>query len=456
MPTRPNIVLFFTDDHGAWALGCSGNRELRTPALDGLAANGLRFVNAFTPCPVCSPARACLMTGRTPSQVGIHDYISDHLPEYSEPDWLADEVTLPEILRAAGYHCGLSGKWHLGRPAVTPRGFDYYFGLSGGTGPHYGTVTYALNGQPVTLTGNKAEFITRQARDFLATAPADRPFFLCVGHTATHSPYHDHEPELLAEYADATFADIPPYVPHPWLKNEGFPNSPAPASEECVRRYRGYYAAVTSIDRSVAAVLDALRERGQLDNTLVLYTSDHGCALGHHGFWGKGNSTRPLNMYETSLRIPLIVHGPGVAPGVATECVDHYDTFQALCAVAGATPPARQHPGRSWWTRTDWRQTRYGEYGDLRMIRTATHKLVWRYPNGPHDLFDLQADPGETCRLPADGATFEALRAELAAFYAGHEDPAKSGLRVKQLRRHNLCEAWRDGLREARGLQVYA
>ena len=117
----PNILLFLTDDHGSWALGSYGNREVRSPRLDRLAAEGARFANAFTPCPVCSPARACLVTGRTPSQVGIHDWIEENDPDCGDYDWLAGETTLPQLLQRAGYHCGLSGKWHLGRSHQSPR-----------------------------------------------------------------------------------------------------------------------------------------------------------------------------------------------------------------------------------------------------------------------------------------------------------------------------------------------
>src|SRR5687768_1545653 len=106
----PNILLFLTDDHGAWALGCNGNREIQSPHLDKLAAQGARFSNAFTPSPVCSPARACLLTGRTPSQVGIHDWLGEHIVEIGDRDWLRDEVTLAQLLHAQNYFCGLSGK----------------------------------------------------------------------------------------------------------------------------------------------------------------------------------------------------------------------------------------------------------------------------------------------------------------------------------------------------------
>ena len=114
MRDRPNIVLFLTDDHGAWASGCYGNDEVATPTLDTLAATGTRFANAYTPTPVCSPARACLLTGKTASQVGIHDWLQEAMPEVGERDWLRGTSTLFDFLSAAGYHTGLSGKWHLG------------------------------------------------------------------------------------------------------------------------------------------------------------------------------------------------------------------------------------------------------------------------------------------------------------------------------------------------------
>jgi arylsulfatase A-like enzyme len=467
--SRPNILLFLTDDHGAWATGSAGNREVHSPVLDALAAEGVRSSNAFTPCPVCSPARACLLTGRTPSQVGLHDWLQEADPEIAARDWLAGEITLAELLTAAGYHCGLSGKWHLGRSHATPPGYAWCFGLPGAQGRHIGEYTYHLNGVPLTLTGNKTAFITDYARRFLDEAPRDRPFFLQVGYIATHSPYANQEPELVARYAGATFSDIPPYRPHPWHKNEGFPQGDDYTADDCRSRYQHYYAAVTDIDRNVGHILETLRAQGRLDDTLVVYTSDHGLTLGHHGFWGKGNSTRPLNMYDTSLRVPLIVRPPGRADGcVVDRYVDHYDLFLALCEWAEITARldlARNYPGRSLRPLAaghdlpDWRETRYGEYGDLRMIRTPAWKLVARYPHGPDELYDLAADPGETVNLagqPAYAPVEAALRADLTAFYAVHEEPHHSGLQVKALPRHNLeNEAWRDGRREARGFQVY-
>ncbi len=466
----PNILLFLTDDHGAWATGCYGNGEVRSPTLDRLAATGARFAEAFTPCPVCSPARACLLAGRTPSQVGIHDWLQEVEPEFGDRDWLAEERTLPELLRDAGYRCGLSGKWHLGRSHTTPRGFDWHFGLPRWQGGHIEEYEYVLNDAPLRLTGNKSAFITDYALQFLTEVPPDQPFFLNVGYIATHSPYLGQDPDLVARYADATFDAIPPYLPHPWQKNEGLANGEHPR-EDLLARYRNYYAAVSEIDRGVGRILDRLAASGQLDNTLVIYTADHGCALGQHGFWGKGNSTRPLNMYETSLRVPLLVRAPdGHATGVVVDrCVDHYDTFQLICDYAGMQPTRngradQPYPGRSYrgfvegGTPAAWDDTRFGEYGDLRMIRTPQYKLVRRYPAGPDDLFDLLDDPGETtnrCGEARYAAVESDLRARLDAFYREHDDPRHSGLRVKELSQHNrAAEAWRDGLRERRGLQL--
>jgi arylsulfatase A-like enzyme len=371
-----------------------------------------------------------------------------------------------EYLNEAGYFTGLCGKWHIGQPHLPPRGAGYHFGLPGWQGIHNHKYTYIKNGQEITLNGNKSAFITDAALEFLDQVPEGKPFFLNIGYIATHSPYKQqtHDPQLTALYQATSFSHIPPYQPHPWVKNEGISN--APTKQELRDRYIGYYAATTEIDRNVKHIVDKLVEMEELDNTIIIYTADHGCAIGHHGFFGKGNSTRPLNMYEHSLRIPLICSGPGIKSGQVVErCVDHYDGFKTILDLAGITPEmGRSYPGTAYTAQLRgedmvWDDTRYGEYGDLRMIRTRQWKLVYRYPNGPHDLFDLANDPGETRNLiddPGQRQIVANLKQQLETFYADYEDTEKSGLRVKELPRHNSrYEAWRDGLRESQGLQVY-
>lgn len=125
-----NILVFLTDDHARWALGCYGNSEVRTPTMDHLAATGVVFDNAYTPSPVCSPARASFFTGRLPSQHGVHDYLAEADPEVRAVDWLSGEVTLARLLRDNGYATALTGKWHLGREESVPDGFDYWYSRS--------------------------------------------------------------------------------------------------------------------------------------------------------------------------------------------------------------------------------------------------------------------------------------------------------------------------------------
>jgi arylsulfatase A-like enzyme len=329
---------------------------------------------------------------------------------------------------------------------------------------------FVCNGTVVRHDGNKATAVTSYAQQFLNAASAHQPFFLVIGYDTTHSPYAGHDPEFLDLYKNATFGDLPAYTPHPWHQNEDFPQGDDFTYDDCRERYAEYYAAVTEVDRNVGEIVQALSAQAGERETRIIYTADHGLALGHQGFWGKGNSTRPLNMYEASIRIPLIVASCDVGRERRLKrSVDHWDTFQTV--VDWARPGRvkmidsdRNYPGRSYRPLVDgnryrdWRDTRYGEYGDLRMIRTPGAKLIRRYPTGPDELFDLKRDPVESTSVndrPEFARARRLLQRRLEQFFADHEDPRKSGLRVKQLRRHNeRYEAWRDGIRERRGLQV--
>lgn len=455
----PNILVVMTDDHGRWAAGCYGNREVRTPTMDYLAETGVRFANAFTPTPVCSPARASFFTGRLPSQHGIHDYLREQEPEIGERDWLAGEATLARILGEAGYQTALAGKWHCGQGARRQPGFDYWFGLGREQGVHAGAYTYLDQDQPRRLTGNKTGIITDGALAFLRGRDRERPFFLFVGPIATHSPWTGHPERLARQYRDCTFADIPEDTVYPFGRLAGESNQAARHNPREARAQ--YYAAASEVDEGLGRLIDELDAQGLRERTLVVYTADHGLNCGHHGIWGKGNGTRPLNMVEESIRVPLICNHPGgLFPGlVRAEPVDHCDLFQTILEYAGVALPAeavaaRRYPGRSFapllrgGALPDWKNATFGEYGNLRMIRTRARKLVRRYPDGPNELFDLVADPRETTNLfgAADQQPrIGELTAALDGFFARHEDPRKSGLRVRELPRHNPVEAWREG-----------
>ncbi|MGC4026286.1 MAG: sulfatase-like hydrolase/transferase [Mesorhizobium sp.] len=206
---KRNVVLFLTDDHGQWALGSSGNREVQSPNLDYLARRGTVMENAFTPTPVCSPARACLLTGRTASQHGLHDYL-DNQPEFFERDWMKEEITLPQLLQEAGYFTGIVGKWHLGNDAKPQRGFDRWNPLAGDYPiDAVGPARYSINGRLETIAGSKASVITDQAADFIRARDRTKPFFLLVGHVQTYSPWTGQPLRLIDRYRDSGFFDVP-------------------------------------------------------------------------------------------------------------------------------------------------------------------------------------------------------------------------------------------------------
>src|ERR1043166_1020828 len=407
-PRRPNVLLIQTDDHAQWASRCYGNSELHTPSLDHLAATGVRMRNAFTPSPVCSPARASLWTGRIPAQHGLHNALAEHDPKVTAVEWLKGERTLANIFKDAGYVTGLSGKWHVGKPDYQPhQDFDYWFSQSL---PLYRPDVFVSPYQKPAV-GPAAEYnhhaIVDHAVDFLRARDTERPFFLYVGFIATHSPWTGHSKRLVEHYRHATFRDLPNDGTYPFgrLIGESLQASRADPTETRAQ----YYASVTEIDEQVGRMLDELDAQGLNEDTLVVYTSDHGLNMGQHGVWGKGIGTNPYNMLEESIRIPMILRHTGALLGgqVRDEMVSHVDLFQTILEHAGivideAVRERRRYPGRSFRRlargdgRGKWPDEVFAELGLTRMVRTRDHKLVLRAPDGPNELFDLTRDPRET------------------------------------------------------------
>jgi len=471
MADRPNILVVLTDDHAQWALGCYGNREIRSPTMDWLAGRGVRMANAMTEGPVCSPARASFWTGRLPSQHGIHDFLGSR--EHRDQPWLEGETLLGELLHDAGYDCGFFGKWHCGRPAKTRTGFQRWCCIGARTGPHQGDQPYIIDGQEVALHGYQARLTTDMALDWLQNRAAEtsggdnggetdeadgertpnRPFFAFVGLVSTHSPYDHHPPRLVEQYRDAAFEEIPDDATHPIgrVRPEG-----AYRRSDWNHHRRQYYAAVSEIDEQLGRLVDHLDQAGELDNTLIVYTGDHGLNCGHHGLWGKANATRPVNFVEETIRIPMVfagwdkLHDQQVRP----EFVDHTDLFATLVEVGGAAPPTdRRYAGRSFAhlltagpAEFDWKQNHVAEYGDARMARSATHKLIRRHGRAPDELYDLLADPRETGNViesPDQQRAVAELDAVLGATFDPIADSPNSGLRVAELPEHNDVEPWR-------------
>ncbi len=451
MSRTPNIIVFFSDDHAQWALPSYGNSEIHAPNLTHLAQTGLVMQNAFTPCPVCSPARASFWTGLYPSQHGVHDHLAEDDPDVQASDWLADTPTLAQRLQAAGYTTALTGKWHCGSGEIPKPGFDFWYSAWRKTPKYDSPINkYSDQGAVIERRGTDTQIITDAAVDFLRSRDRAKPFFLFVGYAATHNPWLNRPQRLVSQYRHATFRDIPREASYPFGAAGRHPIAPEDPREALAQ----YYASVTMIDEGVGRVLDELDAQAERDDTLIVYTSDHGLNMGHHGLWGKGNGSQPLNMLEESIRVPLIANQPGVIAGGTrrAEFVSHCDLHATLLDIAGAEPAARAGlPGRSakpillGEPGADWRNVYIGEYGTTRAIRDRRYKLVCR--GDQRDLLhDLRADPRERVNLIDEHAqrpVAESLRAQLEAFFARYEIAEHSGMRGDDLPIHNRREAWR-------------
>ncbi|MGH9662074.1 MAG: sulfatase family protein [Bryobacteraceae bacterium] len=421
--SRPNVVMFMTDDHGAWAMGNYGCTEMQTPNLDRLAAEGARFDHAYACTPVCSPSRATYITGKLPSQHGIQDYLlaRDAFGPESRA-FLDGHTCYTEILARHGYTVGLCGKWHMGHDDKAQRGFTWWHTVPGGGGT-YRDPEFVTNGERRKLEGYKTDLVTGGALQFL-DAVKDKPFFLLVPYYAPHTPF-DYQPDVYrAPYADSKFSCFPSDAPHP-AQNPGL------ARHHLNRdSMHAYSALIRGVDQNVGRILRRLPE-----NTLVVFTADQGWNAGHHGVWGKGNGTIPFNLYDESIRVPMIWHHPGrIQPAtVVSSMVSSYDFFPTILDYLGL-PPHRDAKlvGRSYadflrGRAPRWRERLYFEYSYVRGVRTQNTKYVERTKEWPSELYDLEADPGETRNLiaePSQAKRLAELRADLAGFFRKAGAPA--------------------------------
>jgi uncharacterized sulfatase len=432
---RPNIVAIVTDDQGRWALGCYGNRDVRTPRLDALAAAGAVHDNAFTVTPVCSPSRAAYLSGLWPSEVGITDWIS---PEEASEGLGLDAPTWPAALQSAGYQTGLFGKWHLGeRPEFHPtrRGFDRFTGfLSGGNTPM--NAVLEVDGARTQTEGPLPDYLTDQAMAFIRTAPADRPFCVCLHFREPHLPYGPVPAEDSAPFVGAEIA---------------IPDHPGLNAKQVRESTRAYYASVHAVDRNVGRLLDLLDQMKLAENTIVIFTSDHGYNEGRHGIDTKGNGhwlaggvrgpKRP-NLWDTSLQVPLLVRWPGkIRPGLRLSSpVTNLDTYRTVLGLVGApVPEGARARGLDWSAElfekpAAAREATYAQYdlhngglAYLRSIRTDRYKYVRHFrARGMDELYDLVADPGETKNLagrPQLAPVVADLRDRLLAWQRSIDDP---------------------------------
>ena len=253
----PNIVLILADDLAAFMLGCYGNKEIRTPNIDQLAAGGVRFHNAYACTPTSSPSRATLFTGRTPMQHGIEDFLDDRpianppQGQFAPPASFSSETMLSDVLAGQGYRCGYVGKWHMGDDKTPQHKFDTWYTMPGGAGV-YQNPSMSVNGALADEKGYLADLITSHARQFLDEQKPGKPFFLTVGHFNPHAPYEGHPQKYYDLYAGTKFDTIgwEPAAPNALRDKSMFQDvvgnlrkcAAAVTETELIALYRSYYA----------------------------------------------------------------------------------------------------------------------------------------------------------------------------------------------------------------------
>ena len=402
----PNILFLFADDQRADTIAAHGNPRIQTPNLDKLAAAGFscrgNYIFGGNSGAVCMPSRAMLMSGRTWFHV-------DHS--------LKNAKLLPELLREHGYVTFGTGKWHNGEPSwlrAFERGSNVFFGgMSDHTkvpvknlGPD-GRLTPVREGERFS-----SELFADAAIQFLRSHDRGKPFFAYVAFTAPHDPRMP--PEAFRE----PYYRNPPPLPANFLPQLPFDNgmmkggrdenlAPWPRTERVVRdQLAEYYGLITHLDGQVGRIIEALKQTGQADNTLIIYAADNGLALGGHGLLGK------QSVFEHSMRVPLIFVGPGIPRGKSTQAFTYLlDVFPTLCDVAGIQgPPNLEGQSlRPLWDGTKDR-VRDSVFLPFLQIQRAVRDERWKlicYPQIKYrQLFDLQNDPDERTNViaRADGA----------------------------------------------------
>jgi arylsulfatase A-like enzyme len=430
---RPNLVFILTDNQGAWTLGCYGNPDIRTPHVDRLAAEGIRFTRALSSNPVCSPTRATFLTGLIPSQHGVHSFLDPQFMMGPKAyNTLQEFTSLGEVLRDAGYTCGLSGKWHLGANLTPSEGFSFWITKPDGGTREFYDQDVIEDGRVRKEAGYTTELWTRKGIEFIERN-RERPFFLFLAYNGPYvlGPMMNNPPRNRhAEYYRGRhFTSFPVDAMHPWQHaNKAFHNRQL-AMERTA-------AEVSGVDDGVGEILATLARLGLDERTVVAYASDQGWMGGQNGMWGMGDHFRPTGAHELMMQIPLIFRHPQEIPAGRTSelLVSNYDflpTILAHLGLAGRMPATPQSPGRDFSAalrggQPAWDNVVFYEMETTRAIRTDVWKYVARHPRGPFELYDMRADPRERFNLYGQPGT-EEMRTDLGRrlddFFARHADP---------------------------------
>jgi arylsulfatase A-like enzyme len=465
VPAQPNILFLFSDQHRADAMGCAGDAIVQTPNLDRIAAEGVRFARAHCTSPLCMPSRASITTGLYPHNHGVLDNATGNLLP-----------VLPTFLRAlqeAGYHTSGIGKFHyLLHHNITdveelhdrmlPFGFDELLETEGKEDSeiHHGPWTRYLaehgleqthrddyrerrtkrpawysEPSPLGEEHHEDAFISNRTVEWIEGYSGDKPFFLWTGWVGPHVPW-----DAPGRYA--TMYDPGLFSPPPQDDMSGMPATVRRRAErfglaratplDLAKMSASYYGLISHIDWHIGRILDALERRNLLENTIIIYSTDHGEMLGEHGLIQKSV------FYEGAVRVPLIVRYPArFGAGASDALVELYDLTPTILELAG-TEPLRTCEGRSLLPLLEqssvvpdgWRDCVYSELKGEHMVRTDRYKYTYRTGEERQELFDLVDDPDELHNRSGDpslAGVERELRERLLAWLVATNRPLTSG-----------------------------
>jgi len=402
---RPNVLFILADDLGYGDLSCYGRPDYRTPVLDGLARQGLKFMSAYAAAPVCTPTRCAFHTGRFPQRlpVGLEEPLRPITPDLGLP---AGQPTIASLLKASDYETALIGKWHLGwKPESTPtrHGYDHFFGILSGAADYFTHKSESPLGpadlwddlQPIDRLGYLTDLLTDKAVAFVSQRRT-RPFYLSLHYTAPHSPWEGPEDAAIGH---------DDHGPGPMVEG-GSPKI--------------FASMMKSMDTGIGKVLAALKRAKIERDTLVIFTSDNG---GERYSYNWPFSFQKFDLWEGGIRVPAIVHWPGVIP--AGRSTDQpavtMDWTATILAVADAkADPAYPLDGEDLMPLMTGQRAPYDRTMFWRTVRHAASRSgKWKYLNeeGREHLFDLSSDPGEKADLkPKHADVFERLKSGYLAW----------------------------------------
>ncbi len=449
---RPNILLIMSDEHAPMFSGTYGHPLVQTPNMDRLAASGMTFNNAYCNSPLCMPSRMSFMTGRYIHHIGTWD---------NATPLASDAVTWAHLLRTVGYDVVLSGKQHfcgkdqlhgfraqLARDLHAERSHGV-IGWEKGTPPASRPWPGLQQAGPGTTEEIEVDdLVEAEALNYLrGAAHKKQPWALNVSFIAPHFPLV--VPQRFWDLYPLNEIDLPKIPPghlenqHPVYKRMRSMFGCIDFPEELVRRGRaGYYGLITYLDEKIGRLLDVLEETDQVDNTIIIYTSDHGEMNGEHGMWRKSN------FYEASVRVPLQIAWPGHLPteGRINEVVSLVDLIATVVEVAGASPaalldgesllPLMRGEAESWKDEAFSEYLAHGVARPMGMLRRGKYKFNYSLGDSP-ELYNVQEDADEFHSLAADSA-YQSVLEELQARLFSHWDPVKLERRVRQSQKERL------------------